>query len=526
MSMTDAYARADELMRKGRYTQAIDVLRELLSAQPENGELRSRVGEAYRLAGNMERAFHHFNKGAAIAQRAGDIVSACRMLKAANTVSPNEPDILFRMAECMRSLGLTADLDPVLRQLITVARGSGDRRRLWALEELSNAHPGDLDLSVQYASALGEAGRIDEAVTAWKRVSAHVEVRGVDFVPMLRKAAEIAAERPDVGVDLADILLVTRRPRDALSLLVPFYEKFPEDIGVLGALVRALEQLGAIDKVVPARIELIKTRVKRGHRELAFQEVTRLIEVAPDDPLALEVSAHTYAAFGFKGDAAKMWRRLAKIHDETGNVADRDRAIMMLLKLNPDDQEALALGARSLYDAGRVKEAQALSRRLSEIERKSDKGSMPHAPMRKTSPAKLQPKPRDASDRTVLLIDDDAIEEVFDNDDPPEPEQMPIAPNPYIRDLELELPTKLAQPLAAEYNLPEENVSSAEETTSKTELAALRRAFEEEDVTHREILTDEDPTLPPPPDDFDDFTSKTRSQLMSELHKATSQGGD
>src|SRR5687767_12997302 len=188
MSMTEAYARADELLRKGKYAQAIEVLRELLSTKPENGELRARVGEAYRLAGNLERAFHHFNKGAHILQRAGDIMGACRMLKSANTVSPNEPDILFRMAECLKSLESHADLDAVLHQLIGVARGSGDRRRLWALEELSQRHPKDLELLVQYAAALGEAGRIDDAVTAWKRVSAHVEARGVDFVPMLRKA--------------------------------------------------------------------------------------------------------------------------------------------------------------------------------------------------------------------------------------------------------------------------------------------------------------------------------------------------
>jgi hypothetical protein len=212
----------------------------------------------------------------------------------------------------------------------------------------------------------------------------------------------------------------------------------------------------------------------------------------------------------------------------------------MLLKLNPDDPEALALGARSLYDAGRIKEAQALTRRLSEVERVSEHGSMPVAPLRSSETPRLQslnrpPLARDDSETALLA--DDAIEDAFDRDYPsdafapvelsePEHEPMPIAQNPYIEDLELELPTRIREPVD-EYYLPEERMTETEETTSRTELspelASLRRAFAEEDATKLDILADEDPTIPPP-DDFEDFTSKTRSQLMSELHKETSQG--
>ncbi len=541
---TEAFEKADELLRKGKYPQAIELLRALLGAQPENGELRAKVAEAYRLSGNLERAFHHFNRGAQVFQRAGDLPGACRMLKAANSVSPNEPDILYRMAECLKLLDSQIELDLVLKQLITVARGVGDRRRLWALEQLCSRYPKDIELAVQHASALGETGRIDDAVTAWKRVSAHLEVLGIDFVPMLKKAAEIAAERADVGVDLAEVLLIARHPRDALAVLVPFYEKFPDDIGVLGALVRALEQLGAIDKVIPARIELIKTRVKRGHRELAFQEVSRLMEVAPDDPLALEVSAHTFGAFGFRGDASALWRRLAKLHERLGRVAERNRAILMLLKINPDDPEALALGARWLSEAGHEREASALRLRLNEIVQVQDQaGSLPAV-----EPGDFQTDtdvPALSTAADVVVSDDYSLSDVFaaeypsdvfapDDFSSPDEEPLPIAMNPYAQDLDVELPTRIAEPLAemrpsAEYALPEERMSEAEETTSRmemaSELARLRRSFEEDEATKLDLVKDDDPTLPPP-DDFDEFTSKTRSRLISDLLHESGQNED
>src|SRR5262249_19351225 len=229
---------------------------------PENPELRARCGEAYRLSGNGERAFHHYNKGAAIYARMGDALNALRLLIFANSLSPNEPDILFRMAECKKALHDTRDLEGILRQLITVARGTGDRRRLWALEELCAVHPEDLDLQLRRAEALTESARIDDAIAAWKLVSPGLDQRGVDFVPMLHRASQSAQDRAHVGVDLANILLANRRAREALILLVPYYEKFPDDIATLETLLRALEALGAEDKIVPARIELIKARAK------------------------------------------------------------------------------------------------------------------------------------------------------------------------------------------------------------------------------------------------------------------------
>jgi tetratricopeptide (TPR) repeat protein len=357
----------EDLLRKGRFQDAIERFRSQLSVDPENAELRARCGEAYRLSGNAERAFHHYNKGAAICQRVGDAQGALKLLMVANTLSPNEPDILFRIAECKKVLNDLRDLEPILRQLIGVAKGSGDRRRLWALEELVVRHPEDLDLACKRAEALTEAGRVDEAVTAWKGISARLDQRGIDLVPMLQRAASVAPDRAEIGIDLAAILLVNRRPRDALMLLVPYYEKFPDDIGVLEMLLKALEAIGAVDKIIPARIELVKARAKRHQKDAAMRDIAQLLQAAPDDIAALEVSAHACSSFGETAQAIALWRRLAFGYDKMGRRFERDRAVLMLLKANPDDEDALTLGARALREAGRSSEAEVLEKRLGDL---------------------------------------------------------------------------------------------------------------------------------------------------------------
>ncbi|MCK6550208.1 hypothetical protein L6R52_30515 [Myxococcota bacterium] len=442
---------AEELLRKQRYGEAIERFRALLSSDPDNAELRARCGEAYRLAGNGDRAFHHFNKAAALHARNGDALKALRLLQAANAVSPGEPDILFRMAECLKVIGDHGSLELLLRQLVGIARGSGDRRRLWALEELAARHPEDLDIAVRRAEALTEAGRVAEAINAWKLVSARLDQRGIDFVPMIQRAAAIAPDRPDVGVDLASVLLANRRPREALVLLVPFYEKFPDDIGILEVLLAALEALGAADKIVPARIELIKARAKRGLREPAIREIAILLEAVPDDANALEVSAHAYAAFGDGAEAQQLWKRLMNLYDRTGRRFERDRAVLTVLKSNPDDEEALTLGSRALREAGRVEEAVVLETRLAALRKLRAKNVVPTKSASTPSmlPAPMIAEPQRPA-RAFADLDEGTIppdempgEPAFNpldhTDELSEPsiESMPIAPSPYEGNISL-----------------------------------------------------------------------------------------
>lgn len=436
----------------------------LLSDQPDDAEIRGRVAEAYRLAGNQERAFHHFNKAAAIFSRTNEVLGACRMLKAANTVSPNEPDILYRMAECLEQIGNQRELEPVLRQLVSAAGASGDRRRAWALDHLCEMHPDDLDLASQHATVLGEAGRVREAVDKWKVVSAQLDKRGVDIAPLLTRAAGLAKDRPEVGVDLSQILLAHGRSREALALLVPFYEKFPDEVRVLEALLRVLEQIGARDKIIPARIELVKARTKLGQRAQAVTEITKLLKEAPTDTQALEVCAHACAAFGIVGEATRLWFQLANLYDQKNDAAGRDRALFACLKANPNHEAALRLGARILYEADRREEAASLERRLAEVQRARPDISedLPSAPMGDTDaytaalPADETPNPWRSKSSTVMLDDADVLEEISempgdnassldlgpsDLSAPQQEEAMPIHRNPLLHRAEAEAAT-------------------------------------------------------------------------------------
>ena len=438
MDLSELLEEAEEHIRRSRFDQAIGIFRTLLAESPEDAELRAKLADAYRRTGNAERAFHHFKRAADLHAHKSERRNALRMLQEANGLLPNEPEIVFRIAEYTQELGMRTEFESSLRQLVSVARAKGDRRRMWALEHLHRLRPEDGAVERQYAETLGEAGRLDEAVRAYTSMSGRLDPSSDDFVGVLLRAAQICAERPDLGGQLAGVLLLGKRPREALSLLVPYYERYPDDVGILAALLSALEGIGARHKLVAARVELLKARARHGQYAETMRDIETLLTMAPDEPAALEVCAHACAVFNESKRAAHLWRQTASVCERKGLRLERDRAILALLKTNPDDEGALELGARALEEAGRRDEAATLRQRLAEIR---------NARAKEDSPIEIDvdmdldecvddDMPEDARDVTGTMVLDEADvvdeqPEITDPDASPADDPLPIMVSPW-----------------------------------------------------------------------------------------------
>ncbi len=367
MDAADLQREAAEHVRKGRFAKAIDLYRQALSEAPDDPELRAHLANAYQLDKNPERAFHHFKRSAAVYASREDMPAALQMLQAANAVAPGEPDIIHRIAESCQSLGLVADFEAALVALIKAATAKGDRRRVWALEELHRRYPDDLAIAERRAESLAETGRLDEAIDGYKKLSARLIQKPNEFVAVLLRAATASIDRADIGADICQVLLAHQRPKDALAALLPFYERHNDSVPVLEALLSCLEQLGAAQKALAARIELLKARALHSMRSEAKRDIDALLQLAPDRPDVLEVCAHAANVIGEVPLASRLWRELATVAGQRGLRLERDRAILSLLKANPDDEEALELGASALAEAGRAEEAATLQQQLARV---------------------------------------------------------------------------------------------------------------------------------------------------------------
>ncbi|MBK8014236.1 MAG: tetratricopeptide repeat protein [Deltaproteobacteria bacterium] len=349
--------RAEALLRNGRPSEAIEVLRTLLSRYPDDPDLRRRLAEAYQAANNQERAFHHFNRAAQLFSSFGKTAEAVRMWVAADAVSKNEPDVLFRLAQAQLALGESNAIRDVLSRLVVAASATKDRRRVFALDALHRLEPTNLSIAIKRAHALEEVDRLEDAFAAWL---------ALDAVPEIVGLAERHLERPNLSVKVVDVLLERHRPHDALRLARSALEHHPEDVEVVAVVVRALETLGPASHLIAARIALanLLARDPRAERTRLLDEAARLTAVAASNPEALEAASAIYAQLGMEKEFIQIELRLAQLHDAKGRKEARDRALARVLKIDPQNREGLRMGVRSLREAGDDEQAQALEGQL------------------------------------------------------------------------------------------------------------------------------------------------------------------
>ena len=358
---------AEAHIRASRFPHAVRAYQAALTEAPDDPDLLAKLADAYRLNREFNQAFNFFSKAAALYEREGEAITALRMLQEANAVAPLTPAVLSRIVRLARGLDKPRALESAMRQLEKLARCSDPVRVAAALDVLVGVHPDDEQLAERWALALIDADRATDAVRAFQDIVQRFSPRRADFVRLANHAAQRALESPELGAGLAALLVRQSSTRDAVALLVPYYERFPTHVGVLEALVPALEGIGATQKIIPARIELVKARVKAAQPDATRRDVEALVALAPEDPVVLEVGAHAHAVFGLASDSAQLWRRLALIRDAEGQRFHRDRAILEALKLAPHDEGALELGVQALAQAGRVQESRQLELRLDEI---------------------------------------------------------------------------------------------------------------------------------------------------------------
>lgn len=362
---------AERLLASGQLHQAVRRFREILARSPDDPVVRGRLAETYRRLGNVERAFHHFEQAARTLVAFGQDALAADHLVEADALVPGEPEVLFRLARCLERLGRNRELAEVCLRLERAARAPGDRRRGWALERLVAVDPENPSMARHLARFHLEAGQPEPAATAYRAALAAALETGQGLEELLDEVGREARARPVLRLPLAEHALAQGDPRSALSWLVPLHELEPDSVPVLMLVERCLEALDAQSKLRATRMELVKVLVRSARPREALAAVGRLLEALPEDDEVLELCADAFSSLDRPLDAGRSWLRLAERHQSSGATADRDRAIVQLLRAAPNEVEVLSGVARLLATTGRSAEARSLEHRIAVLEGRS-----------------------------------------------------------------------------------------------------------------------------------------------------------
>jgi len=346
-------ARAQQYLASGQLDKARIEYRNALQIAPASADLRYYNGLVAEKLGNVQEAVAFYrsaidadkdqiqaraNFGRLLLQ-AGFTDLALQQVNPGLATHPNDVELLVVHASALQQKKNTAG----------------------ALEEAKRAvslDPRNEDAIAALASIETRAGKTDEAV---KLVTDAVG-RLPQSIDLRRVLVQLYSEQKDTTRAEQALLELTRlRPDDALTRiqLAQLYaraDRLPDSEATLRTALKALPQSDAIKS---ALIDLLWTR--RSHA-VAETELKKMIDAAPQDPELHFRLAQLYEESGNRVQAENEYQalvtsqgdqsagirardELARLYATSGHVPDAQQLIAAVLKVNPADNEALALRA-------------------------------------------------------------------------------------------------------------------------------------------------------------------------------------
>ncbi|MEZ4231016.1 MAG: tetratricopeptide repeat protein [Polyangiaceae bacterium] len=306
------------------FSSQADILARCFEANPHQADLLSRLVEAHRQAGELDRALE--------------------ALSVALTLKANHVGLLRQRAELLESLERPLDaLD--------------DHERVYAQEP---AHGVVLCEALQRAL---EAAEGDARRGIQKRLVAVYEELG-DGDGAQRVLTAVLEERPD--------------DRDALWRLARLARRTQNDTEMASHYLQRLCELERGERLIQAIAELLEVCNETGQLEHARAGLERAVELYPEDPELSERLRELYQALGATRELAHMMLRDAGEASELearyqllvragqllsgpgGHLGEAIGVLEQARALVPDELEGIAALGRAYASAGRAADARAL----------------------------------------------------------------------------------------------------------------------------------------------------------------------
>lgn len=353
----------EHLLETGDYEAAIEGFRAKLAKCPSDPMLRGRLGEAYQRAGNHERAFYHFDQTARSFLNMGKDASAVAFLQRADEVLPEQPEVLYRLAQCHEGLGQTEALIPVCERLEACARADGDRRRLWALERLVTHAPQKSERGLALAQMFLRFNRVEKALQVLHSTVRNAPKDPIHLDNLQTQLRELALEYPKIHQSLAQIKYQTLGAEAVIRLLEPQSRTESLSVETLELLCDCYRDLQQHELLRETQLRLTAALVDQDRSADALPIAEELSQHT-EHLEALQLAARVFSAAHNDTRAAEIWRQVLLGYHGRGDVKGRERALIECLRSSPNAPSSLRTVALILRTTGRSAQAETLEERI------------------------------------------------------------------------------------------------------------------------------------------------------------------
>lgn len=278
---------ARKFVDKGQIDKAVKEYLRIVNEDPKDVRVWLKIGDLYAKKGAKQDAIETYLKVARFYHEQGFFLKAVAVYKQILKLDPRLVDVILKLAELYRQLGLMTD---AMQHFESVAahfhREGNTKEALATVKKLVDLDPENIATRIKLAELYSKEGLVEEAVTEFT-VACEQLRRQNRLDDFLKVAERLLWHKPDnhpLNRELAGLYLRRNDPRRALQKLQACFKADPRDVETLGLLAQAFQALDQKAKTVSVLKELARVHVENKQRDKATEVFRKILEFVPNDP--------------------------------------------------------------------------------------------------------------------------------------------------------------------------------------------------------------------------------------------------
>ncbi|MEJ7604434.1 MAG: tetratricopeptide repeat protein, partial [Kofleriaceae bacterium] len=229
----------------------------------------------------------------------GFFLKAVAVYKQILKLDPRLVDVILKLAELYRQLGLMSD---AMQHFESVAahfhREGNTKEALATVKKLVDLDPENIATRIKLAELYSKESLIDEAGIEFQVACEQLRRQGRqdDFVKVAERLLWHKPDNQTLNRELAGLYLLRNDPRRALQKLQACFKADPRDVETLGLLAQAFQALDQKAKTVSVLKELARIHNENKHRDKAGDVFRKILEFVPTDADAIQFLGPQVAA--------------------------------------------------------------------------------------------------------------------------------------------------------------------------------------------------------------------------------------
>ena len=282
---------ARKFVEKNQIDKAVKEYLRIVQEDPKDVRVWLKIGDLYAKKGAKQDATDTYLKVARFYHEQGFFLKAVAVYKQILKLDPRLVDVILKLAELYRQLGLISD---AMQHYESVAahfhREGNTKEALETVKKLVDLDPDNIATRIKLAELYSKEQINADAIEQFTIACDTLRRQGRqdDFVKVAERLLWHKPDNHALNRELAGLYLRRNDPRRALQKLQVCFKADSRDAETLGLLALAFQALDQKAKTVSVLKELARIHVENKARDKATEVYRKILELTPGDQDAIQ----------------------------------------------------------------------------------------------------------------------------------------------------------------------------------------------------------------------------------------------